>query len=199
MFEAQVKRYKSLNALAEQGGIVILGCGEDVNIPLCELRQAFSIESRLYNRSISGLHVADAIRVYDECVAPLAPDTVLLHLGAEDLEGFTSDSASFDRNYRALIEHIRATTPGCEVAVVSVANYDGDARLAELNRHLGYIAESEQCKLGDISERRVWNPKETKRVMAFVSAWSFGRRADERKPFYDLVKILFCNGATVGA
>lgn len=202
MFEKQIARYRSLNSLAEQGGIVIFGCGSDVNIPLGELRQAFSIESRLYNRSIEGLRVSDAIRVYDECVAPLSPDTVLLHLGAEDVESIAADNAgvsAFDQNYRALIGHIRECTPDCNVVIISVANYTSDARLAELNRHLSYIAQSEDCRFGDISSRRVWNPRETKSVMSFVSAWGLGRCGEGRKPLYDLVNILFCSTAEVGA
>ena len=36
MREAEIKKYEKLNELAEESGIVILGCGEDVNIPVGE-------------------------------------------------------------------------------------------------------------------------------------------------------------------
>ena len=64
MTSAEVK-YAALNELAEQGGIVILGGEEDMNLPLCELKQAFSLNSSLYNRSVQGLSVnnAKAVRV----------------------------------------------------------------------------------------------------------------------------------------
>ena len=51
MREAEIKNYTNLNELAEQGGIVILGDGKDKDIPTCELRQAFAVESKVYNRS----------------------------------------------------------------------------------------------------------------------------------------------------
>ena len=51
MRETEMKNYTKLNDLAERGGIVIFGCGEDKNIPTCELRQAFSVEAKVYNRS----------------------------------------------------------------------------------------------------------------------------------------------------
>lgn len=43
---SEIKKYTKLNELAEQGGIVIFGCGEDVNIPVGEVRQAFSVDAK---------------------------------------------------------------------------------------------------------------------------------------------------------
>ena len=57
-----------------------------------------------------------------------------------------------------------------------------------MNRHLSYIAESEHCEYGDLAEKRVWNPKETKEVASFVQAMGLVR---SRRTMYDLVKILF--------
>lgn len=189
MFETQIKRYKALNSLAEKGGVVILGGDRDLGIPLCELRQAFDIEARLYNRSLAGLSVLDAIAVYDACVAELEPDTLLLHLGAADLELVETDPVTFDRAYRALVEHVQNSCPDCRIAIVSLA--DGrDERYGAVDRHLRHIAESEQCSFADTAAHSVWNPRETRRVMSFARAMGLGREG-RRKPLYDLVKILF--------
>ena len=51
MKETEILKYQKLNELAQTGGIVILGGCEDLNIPLCEIRQAFEMEENLYNRS----------------------------------------------------------------------------------------------------------------------------------------------------
>ena len=92
----EVRKYQKLNELAEQDGIVVFGGSEDLKIPLGELRQAFSVESKMYNRSIAGLSVKDALSVYDECVAPIAPETVLIHIGEADRKFFEEHPSEFD-------------------------------------------------------------------------------------------------------
>ena len=131
--DCEVKKYKKLNELAEQNGIVIFGGKEDVHIPLGELRQAFSVESKMYNRSINNLSIKNAITVFDECVAPLAPETVLIHIGDADLSFFTENSTEFDNQYRELITHIRTQNKKCRIAVVSLKNYDNDPLITEMN------------------------------------------------------------------
>ena len=93
MKESEIKKYQRLNELAEQNGIVIFGGNTDKELPLCELRQSYNIEQKMYNRSISGLSVKDAISAYDACVSTLDPETVLLHIGMADLDLFSANSA----------------------------------------------------------------------------------------------------------
>lgn len=193
MMEHEIKKHMALNELAEQGGTVILGGSADRDIPLCELKQAFFPDSRLYNRSISALSVDDAVQVYETCVAPLSPECVLLHLGAADADAFRQDPAHFDSQYRALIARIRATDRKCGIVVVSLTNPEDDATVAEINRHLKALAESEQCEFGDIASGRVWNPKQTKDVLSFVHAMGFDRPFQRRCQLYDLIRVLFCS------
>lgn len=192
MLEKEAKRYLSLNGLAEQDGIVIFGGRDDLNIPLGELKQAFSIEQNIYNRSIDGLSVTEAVPVYDEYVAPLAPETVLIHIGEADLKLFEEDAAVFDNKYQELIAHIRAEKKTCRIVVVSLRNYDNNPLINELNKHLKYMADSEHCEYGDIASKKVWNPKSTKDAISFVYSIGFVRPLKNKRPIYDLVKILFC-------
>ena len=192
MLELEIKNYTSLNELADQNGIVIFGGSEDRDIPLCELRQAFSIESKLYNRSISNLSITDAAAAYEACVAPLNPETVLLHIGKADLELFKENSSDFDQRYRKLINYIKSANKKCRIAVISLRNYNNSAVISEMNKHLKYIAESERCDFGDIAEKRVWNPKETKDIVSFVYSTGFIHPLRNRRPIFDLIKILFC-------
>lgn len=192
MLKTETKKYQALNHLAEQNGIVIFGGSEDKEIPLCELKQAFDLNSDLFNRSIEHLSVASASEIYDNCVAPLNPETVLLHLGDSDSNMLKENPASFDQNYRDLIAHIRSLNAKCNIVIISHKNYEGDSDIAELNKHLKYIADSERCEYGDISARRIWNPKETKDVVSFVYSTGFVRPLKHKRPIYDLVKILFC-------
>lgn len=191
MFENEIKKYTALNELAEQNGLVIIGGTEDKEIPLCELKQAFALDSKLYNRSAADLSVYTASEYYDTCVAPLNPESVFLHLGAADVNAFEENPSDFDIKYRELIEHIRTLNKKCSIVIISLKNPDESAIITEMNKHLKYIAESERCQYGDISAKRVWNPKETKDVVSFVYSVGFVRPLTNKRPIYDLIKILF--------
>ncbi len=192
MLQDEINIHKSLNKIAESNGIVIFGGGEDKDIPIGELRQAFAIESKLYNRSITGLSAENAVELFDECVAPLAPDTILLHVGIADLGVFRQLPSAFDNAYRTLISHIKAFNKNCRIAIVSLKNYNDDAVIEELNKHLKYIADSEQCEFGDIAKKKVWNPQQTKELSSFLYSMGFARPLNSRHPLYDLIKIVFC-------
>jgi len=195
MFNMDLHKYKVLNELAEKNGIVVFGGSEDMNAPLGELKQAFEIESKMYNRSIANLSVNDAISAYDACVAPLAPETVLLHIGNADLDFFAENPSAFDQKYRELIAHIRSLDKNCRIAIVSLKNEEAGSPAAEMNTHLKYIADSERCEYGNISAKRVWNPKGTMEAISFVHSMSFMRPLANRRPLYDLVRMIFCYGA----
>lgn len=187
----EIKNYSNLNTLAEQGGIVIYGCGEDKDIPTCEIRQAFAIESKIYNRSFDNLSITEAVSLYEKVVAPLKPETVLVHIGEADLQTFTENPVEFDNKYLELIKVIKANSKKCRIAIISLKNYDNESRIAELNKHLKYIADSEKCEYGDISAKKVWNPKATMEAASFVYSIGFVHPLKNKRPLYDLVKMLF--------
>ena len=195
MKETEILKYQKLNELAQTGGIVIIGGSEDLNIPLCEIRQAFEMEENLYNRSFSDLAVTDAMAAYDACVAVLKPETILLHIGQQDLDMLQQNSAQFDNQYRALINHIREQNKHCRVAIVSLRNYENDPVIAEMNKHLKYIADMEHCEYGDIANRRVWNPKATLETAIFVRNIGFMGPLKVERSIFDLTKMLFCTAA----
>ena len=192
MRESEIKNYTKLNELAEQGGIVIFGCGVDKDIPTCEIRQAFAVESKIYNRSFERVSVKGALSIYKETVAALSPETVLLHIGETDIEFFAENSAEFDNKYRELIGYIKSQNKKCRIAIISLRNYDNDSQIEEINKHLKYIADSEQCEYGDISAKMVWNPKASMEVASFVYSIGFVHPLKNKRPLHDLVKILFC-------
>lgn len=188
----KMKKYKLLNEIAEQGGIVIFGGSEDLNIPLCELKQAFALKENYYNRSVENISILKAAEFYESYVAELHPETVLLHMGDTDIEMFSKSPNEFADNYRKLILQIRKENKKCRIAIVSLKNYDGNTNITELNKHLKYIADSEKCEFFDISEKKVWNPKQTKDVVSFVYDIGFLHPLKNKRPIYDLVKMLFC-------
>ena len=195
MREAEIKNYVKLNDLAEEGGIVIFGSGADKNIPTGELRQAFAVESKVYNRSFESISVKDALRVYKETEAALSPETVLLHIGETDMDFFAESPVEFDNKYRELIGYIKTQNKKCLIAIVSLKNDDYDPQIEVINKHLKYIADSEQCEYGDISAKMVWNPKTSMDAASFVYSIGFVHPLKNKRPLYDLVKMLFCYNA----
>lgn len=195
MKETEILKYQKLNELAQTGGIVILGGSEDLNIPLCEIRQAFEMEENLYNRSFMDFSVTDSVVAYDACVSALKPETILLHVGQMDLDMLQQNAAEFDSQYRALINHIRAQNKHCRIAIVSLRNYENDPVIANMNTHLKYIADMEHCEYGDIASRRVWNPKATLDAANFVRNIGFMRPLKVERSIFDLTKMLFCTDA----
>lgn len=192
MYEQEMRTYRTLNELAEPDGIVIFGGSDDLGLPLCELKQAFALEQGLYNRSLPGLSVKDAAVLYETCAVPLYPETVLLHLGATDTELFRENPDTFDRYYRELISCVRTQNKSCRIAVLSLKNPEETPVICEMNKHLKYIADSERCEFGDITAKRVWNPKETKDVVSFVYSIGFEQPLKTKRPLYDLAKMLYC-------
>ena len=192
MFDAQIAKYRSLNQLAEADGTVIFGGSSDTNIPLGELKQAFALNDSIYNRSFSDLSVADAARVYGECVAELCPDTVIVHIGGADVSDFGDKETAFEENYRALIGTIREKNKACRIVIVSLKNYDNDITVAEINKLLCEIADSEKCEFEDISTKQKWNVKESSETASFIYDIGFVRPLNIKRPIYNLVRILFC-------
>lgn len=190
--ETEIKRYKKLNTLAGKEGIVVFGSNEDISIPVGELRQSFSIDQKMYNRSFKDLSIADAIKVFDETVAPLYPETILIHLGDSDIGLFSRDSSLFDSHYRALLNHIKSTKQNCRIAVVSLKNYRNSPKITEINNHLKYIADSEKCEYEDISRPKVWNPQSTMNAISFVYSIGFVHPLKNKRPLHDLVRMAFC-------
>ena len=192
MYENEIRKYQALNELADQNGMIIVGGTADKDIPLCELKQAFKLNSNLYNRSISNLSVNNALAFYNECITELNPECIFLHIGEADMDFFTANPSAFDQKYLELIKHIKSIDKNCKIAVISLKNPNNSRDIYEMNKHLKYIADSEQCEFGDISTKRIWNPNETKDVISFVYTTGFVRPLKNKRPIYDLVKILFC-------
>ena len=180
--EREIKEYQSLNQIAKIGGVVIFGEHEDREIPVGELRESFNLEYSAYNRSFSDLTLDNAVELYDSCVASLSPDTVMLHIGNNG--EYWKDISGFEQKYIALIKHIKETSKGVRVVVVSVND-------EETNRHLKNIADSTRTEYQSILHSSLWNPQSIKSVNSFVQ--SMGIFGSKRKvSAYDLAKIFFC-------
>ena len=92
--EKELKLYKSLNRLANADGTVIFGDADDRVIPLAELKETFELQNNYYNRSFSGLSLSNSADLFDQCVAPLCPKDIYLHIGQNDLSLFEKEPSA---------------------------------------------------------------------------------------------------------
>lgn len=190
---SEQSKYFSLNKFAEPCGTVIFGGTEDKAIPLCELKQAFNLPSRIYNRSFDNLSVFNSVELFNLCVRPLSPERIFLHVGQADVSAFESNPSAFDSALRTLINTIRTSDKSCELVIVSLDNPQSSPIVTDLNTHLKNISSSENCPFVSIAPGRAWNFRQTKDVVDFLSRTGF----DIKRSLYDITKILFCYNAAV--
>lgn len=179
--------YQDLNALAEKEGVVLFGGSLDREIPVTELAQSFDFNFKIYNRSKENLSLKDAVSFYQTNIEPISPEGVIVHLGDSDISLFQSNSANFDNIYLDLISVIKCRNSKCRLALVSVNNPLNDKVIAELNRHIKAIADSEHCDFINIDNAKLKNPKAIIASVNFVQSLGL----NIRKPLRDVADILY--------
>lgn len=192
MNELEIKKYQSLNNVANCGGIVMFGCKDLLDLPLCELKQAFDIHDDLYNRSFEKLTLSEAEDTYQKCIANIKPDTLFIQLGADDIELFKTNKDEFTSLYRHLLSTIKRNDKKCRVAIVSLKNHENDSVVTELNKQLKYIADSEKYEYCDISSKTSSSPKQLKSISSFIYNLGFVHPVESRRQIYDLSRMIFC-------
>ena len=187
----EIEAYLPLNALTTGNGVVIFGGATDRTIPIGELKQSFNLNEQLFNRSLSGLTIEHAISAYDLCAAELNPESVLLHIGEEDLERFAKDHKGFRADYCALITHIRQFRPKCRIAVLSLFNPEALPDIATLNSQLKDLAASESCEFCDLDSISSTSQCD-RELLGFMYDLGFVRPLKIKRPLYQLAKLLYC-------
>ena len=174
-------------AVEKKNAVILMGGAMDTAIPVSNLAKEFSFNFDIYNKSAANLNITSAKAYFDKAVAPLAPEGILIHLGENDMADFKNDSSAFDMAYLNLIESIKACNKNCRVALISVANADGDKNLALMNAHIKAIADSEKVSFVSIDNAKLWNPEANKAASSF--AYDMGLKI--RKPLRDVAEILY--------
>lgn len=130
--------------------------------------------------------------MFDQCVAPLCPKDIYLHIGQNDLSLFEKEPSAFDQGYTSLIKHIRNVCKHCGLAIITLRNADNDPLIEQLNKHFAVIAQNEGYELCDIAKQQAWNPRQTKEVVSFLYSMGFVRPLTNKRPVQDVARILFC-------
>lgn len=180
----EIKNYKSLNTFAKKGGCVFLGSGADKYLPVSAIADACQFNFPVYNRSASSLSILDASTFYDTCVKAVEPESLILHLGGNDIELLKKNPSLFDRSYIAFIAHIRECNPKTRIALVSCSD-------AELNRHLRALCDSEKCVYCDETRPKVWNPQTECEVSSFMYSQGFTEMLRVKKPLRNIADLFF--------
>ena len=100
--EEKAKKFKILNELAVKGENVAFGSNYLCDFPFYTLMQKRVTDYAVYNRSIEGLTVKEAINVVEDCLKNLNPENIIVSFGENEVlnDEFYSD-------YRALIAKIQ--------------------------------------------------------------------------------------------
>lgn len=171
--------------------VVLFGNNMDKEIPVAEIAQDYEFKFKMFNRSSSGLSLSNAKEYFTKYISPLNPESVMIHIGENDLSSFAMNCASFDLKYLDLISFIRSTNHQMRIALVGNKDPEGTAEYLEMNRHIKAIAESEKCDFIDLDQAELWNPEGTKELMSFMYDVGFDRPLNIKKPLGDIAKVLY--------
>ncbi|MBR6081145.1 MAG: SGNH/GDSL hydrolase family protein [Treponema sp.] len=170
-----------------KNSVILFGGSLDKKIPVAELAKSFDFNFDIYNKSEDRLSIADSEKYFQNKIAALQPEGMLIHIGDMDYTLFKNDPAAFDRNYLNLLAGVKAVNKKCRIALVSVANPNASKTLAMMNAHIKAIAESENAAYINLENAKLWNPEATKAASEF--AYSMGLKI--RKPLRDVAEILY--------
>lgn len=129
--------FKGVNELALKGEIVIFGSTYMANFPFYELANKSNMENAIYNRSIEGLTVEEALSILQSCVIDIAPNKVFLHLGEEDYE----KPDTFEK-YRTIVETIKKELPDAKIYLISLEEINEAAK--SFNKKLSRLCDGKK-------------------------------------------------------
>ena len=174
-------------AKTEKNAVIVFGGSLDNSIPVAELAKSFDFNFSIFNKSVPELSIKDSLGYFTAYIKPMHPEAMILHIGERDLNMFKTNSSEFDSLYIKLIEEIRNTNPKCRIALVSLYNSISNQTVAEMNRHIKAISESEKCDFIDVENAKLWKPESAKAAIRFAQNMGLS----VKKPLRDIAEILY--------
>ena len=174
-------------AKSEKNAVIVFGGSLDNSIPVAELAKSFDFNFSIFNKSVPELSVKDAGAYFTSYIKPMHPEAMILHIGERDLNLFKADSSEFDSLYIKLIEEIRNTNAKCRIALISLYNDVSNQTVAEMNRHIKAIADSEKCEFIDVENAKLWKPESSRAAIRFAQNMGLS----VKKPLRDIAEILY--------
>lgn len=143
---AKANAIKKINDLALPGEIVILGSTYMSEFPIYELINKCKLENAVYNRSIKGLTVKEAIEILDDCVVDISPSKVFIALGEEDESDPNAAS-----EYSRLISTIRQKLPNTMIYLIGLTNVGAFAD--NFNKNILSLCDNKNVKYIDLIKK----------------------------------------------
>ncbi len=137
---------KKINDLALPGEVVIFGSTYMSEFPIYELTNKCKSENAIYNRSIKGLTVKEAIEILDDCVVDIHPNKVFIALGEED--ECNPKAAS---EYADLISAIRQKLPKSVIILIGLMN--GSSFAENFNKSILSLCDNKKVKYVELVKK----------------------------------------------
>ena len=137
---------KKINDLALPGEIVIFGSTYMSEFPVYELINKCKPENAVYNRSIKGLNVKEAIEILDDCVVNINPRMVFIALGEEDESNPNAVS-----EYAELVSEIRQKLPDTIIFLICLTN--GSSFAESFNKSMLSLCDNKNVKYVDFIKK----------------------------------------------
>lgn len=109
-----------LNDITLKGEIVVFGSTYMSKFPLYELINKSRLEYAVYNRSIAGLTVKEALEIVRDCIISIRPSKVFVALGEED-----EKNENAIKYYNEIVQKMRAEMPKCQIFLIGLLG-DGE-------------------------------------------------------------------------
>lgn len=142
-FGRECRAMERLNGQAKKGGVVFFGSDTFFRTHFKELAEEYGLDECIYNRSISGLTLADAISIAPNVIAGLAPTKLFVNLGELDLR---MPEENFVEQYRWLLYILHQN---CDAKLYLVPIQSEEAAAARLNERLRELADEVGCTFVD--------------------------------------------------
>lgn len=158
-------RVDSLNIVIEKNS------GKEGNFTLFGISTERAPNGFLYHSiGVNGAHVPAFLRcdLFEQQLAVLKPDLVILGLGINDAYGRKFSQAEFEANYAGLIAKIRRAAP--ETAIIFTTNNDSYLYRRYVNKNGAKVEES-MMKLAQKHSAGVWNMYEVMGGQNSVVLW----------------------------
>ena len=104
-----------LNDITLKGEIAVFGSTYMSKFPLYEFINKCQLESAVYNRSIKGLTIEEALQIVEDCIIAIAPKKVFIALGEED-----ENNPNAIKYYNEIIKKIRVEIPACHIFLIGL-------------------------------------------------------------------------------
>ena len=139
---------REINDICMQGAIVVFGSTYMSKFPLYELINKCNFENAIYNRSIEGLTVSEALEIVKDCVINIFPSKIFISLGEED-----QNDPNVVENYTRLVSYIRRYLPESSLYLIGLT---GDSQYArDFNQSIMKLCENKKVKYIELVSKQV--------------------------------------------